>query len=288
MDKTKFGHFLKEARVEKGLTQAELAEQLFIDTTAVSKWERGINYPDISLISDICKVLDVTEHELMESARDTEYREMKYQANRYVKNKRIAFWCYTGAFLLALFVTFIVNLAVSHTLSWFFIVLTGCACGYFATMYPVLFSIIKGKQTQKTSQILSRLSLLIYSAGLLLLTIAILFTTNIYSPFDIAFAIKTTLYCFIILFLYGLVELFNISRMSKIGIDLILTGLYAVSLAKVLPLLMNVKQENYYDIDFSDWANHTNGNVAFIILASFGVVGIGLIVWAIIKRKHRK
>lgn len=283
MNKTEFGQFLKKIRMEKGITQAQLAEKLYVDATAVSKWERGINSPDISLISDICQCLDITEHELIESSKDTEYRQMMLNSKKYIRSKLIAFWCYTGAYLIAILTCFIVELCVSKKLSWFFIVLTSCACGYFATMFPILFPKLKACQTIISESAASKLSLLIYSSGLLLLTLSILISTNAYNPFNIELAIKITLYCFLILFLYGLVELFSLSRMCKLGIDSLITGLYAVSLAKVLPFLMNVKEDNYFDIDFSDWANHTNGNVALIILLSFGAIGIGLIVWSIIK-----
>lgn len=41
MDKQSFGRFVAEKRMEKGFTQAQLAEALYITETAVSKWERG-------------------------------------------------------------------------------------------------------------------------------------------------------------------------------------------------------------------------------------------------------
>ena len=41
IDKEKFGLFLAQLRKEKGWTQKELAERLFLSDKAVSKWERG-------------------------------------------------------------------------------------------------------------------------------------------------------------------------------------------------------------------------------------------------------
>lgn len=41
LDKEKFGSFIAQLRKEKGLTQKEMAEQLFISDKAVSKWERA-------------------------------------------------------------------------------------------------------------------------------------------------------------------------------------------------------------------------------------------------------
>ena len=75
-DKKSFGLFIAEKRKEKNLTQAELAQMLFVTKTAVSKWERGVTYPDITLISDICSVLDVDEHELITEGNNGEYRKI--------------------------------------------------------------------------------------------------------------------------------------------------------------------------------------------------------------------
>ena len=41
IDKKKFGHFVAQLRKEKGMTQKELAQQLFISDKAISKWETG-------------------------------------------------------------------------------------------------------------------------------------------------------------------------------------------------------------------------------------------------------
>ena len=43
LDKEKFGTFLVQLRKEKGLTQKELAEKLYVSDKAVSKWERGLS-----------------------------------------------------------------------------------------------------------------------------------------------------------------------------------------------------------------------------------------------------
>ena len=50
IDNGKFGAFLVQLRQEKGLTQKELAEKLYVSDKAVSKWERGLSLPDIALL----------------------------------------------------------------------------------------------------------------------------------------------------------------------------------------------------------------------------------------------
>ncbi|MCL2531331.1 MAG: helix-turn-helix domain-containing protein [Oscillospiraceae bacterium] len=64
-NKTNFAAFIKEKRSALSLTQEQLADRLGVLPTTVSKWERGITYPDITIISAICKALNVSEHELM-------------------------------------------------------------------------------------------------------------------------------------------------------------------------------------------------------------------------------
>ena len=51
---------LQELRKQKGLTQEELAAQLFVSRTAVSKWESGRGYPNIESLKAISQFFDVT------------------------------------------------------------------------------------------------------------------------------------------------------------------------------------------------------------------------------------
>lgn len=69
IDKQKFGAFIAELRKEKGFTQKELAEKLFISDKAVSKWETGQSMPDITLLRPLADILGVTTTELLEGQR---------------------------------------------------------------------------------------------------------------------------------------------------------------------------------------------------------------------------
>ena len=140
MNKMKFGSYIKESRIRKKYTQQNLADLLFVDVTTVSKWERGISYPDITLVADICRVLDISEHELIASSHDVEYRKMKKDAKKYNNMKKGVFITLNICYLLALLTCFIVNIAVNHTLSWFYIVLTSIMCSY--TFIPTILMVI--------------------------------------------------------------------------------------------------------------------------------------------------
>lgn len=66
IDKKQFGHFLCAQRKAKGYTQKELAEKLFLSDKAVSKWERGLSLPDITLLIPLAGLLDISVTELLE------------------------------------------------------------------------------------------------------------------------------------------------------------------------------------------------------------------------------
>lgn len=66
---SRMGLFISALRKEQSLTQKELADQLGVTDKAVSKWERGLGYPDISLLSNLAEVLGVTTSELLNGGK---------------------------------------------------------------------------------------------------------------------------------------------------------------------------------------------------------------------------
>lgn len=72
MDAQKFGAFIAEMRKARGLTQAALAARLHVTDKAVSRWERGLGFPDISTIEPLAAALEVSVLELMRSERLSE------------------------------------------------------------------------------------------------------------------------------------------------------------------------------------------------------------------------
>ena len=65
IDREKFGAFLAQLRKERGLTQKELAERLFVSDKAVSKWERCQSLPDVALLLPLAEILGVSVTELL-------------------------------------------------------------------------------------------------------------------------------------------------------------------------------------------------------------------------------
>lgn len=77
MDQLKIGKFIAQMRKEKGLTQRELADKLFISDKTVSKWECGNGLPEISLMMPLCEILGITVNELLTGKRlaSSEYQQ---------------------------------------------------------------------------------------------------------------------------------------------------------------------------------------------------------------------
>ena len=94
-DKKTFGSFIKSKRIEKNYSQKTLAELLFVTEGAVSKWERGASYPDITLIADICRVLDISEHEFITATTDTSTRKLQHEARQFRVLSGVWFWVST-------------------------------------------------------------------------------------------------------------------------------------------------------------------------------------------------
>jgi len=70
MNQDKSGKFIAKLRKEKKMTQQELAEKMGISINAVSKWERGLSFPDVSLYKKLCNELGINIEELINGEKD--------------------------------------------------------------------------------------------------------------------------------------------------------------------------------------------------------------------------
>lgn len=130
IEKNMLGKFIRAKREEAGLSQKQFAEQLFVTESAVSKWERGVNYPDITMISDICRVLNISEKELITASDDTTYRQMKKQSAKYERIQKLTFWIPTSAYLLTVFICSICTIAGAMPFTTLLIVLASLLCAF--------------------------------------------------------------------------------------------------------------------------------------------------------------
>ncbi len=133
-----FGSFLSQRRKEKNLTQKELSKLLFVSESTISKWEKDVAHPDITLLPKLSEILGVSEHELITASIDHQARQEKEQAKKWrVFSLSWALFFYI-AYGVALIPCFICNLAINKTLSWFWIVLSSLILAFTFTNLPKL------------------------------------------------------------------------------------------------------------------------------------------------------
>lgn len=72
VNKSTFGQFLRQKRNERGMTQKELAEKLFLSESAISKWEKGTAVPDTDNIVQLSELFGVTTDYLIKDGLDSD------------------------------------------------------------------------------------------------------------------------------------------------------------------------------------------------------------------------
>ncbi len=137
-DKKPFGEYIRKKRQEAGLTQNQLAQRLFVAESTVSKWERGLSYPDVALIPAVCRELGISEHEFFTACDDESCRVQAWQARAWRGLTRGWQIFFAVSYGIAILVCFICNLAIFHRLNWFWIVLTSLMLAFSFTNLPFL------------------------------------------------------------------------------------------------------------------------------------------------------
>lgn len=92
VNKSTFGQFLRQKRNEKGMTQKELAEKLFLSESAISKWEKGKTYPDIVSVIRMSGLYSVSLDCLLKEEKpvsnDLNYLNYLEESTNTVKSRR--------------------------------------------------------------------------------------------------------------------------------------------------------------------------------------------------------
>ena len=65
MNQEAIGTYIKQKRIEKSLSQEQLAEKLGVSKNTVSRWERGINIPDLGLLDSLASALNTGVSEII-------------------------------------------------------------------------------------------------------------------------------------------------------------------------------------------------------------------------------
>ncbi|WP_251316194.1 helix-turn-helix domain-containing protein [Flintibacter muris] len=137
-DKKPFGDYIRKKRLEAGLTQKELAGRLFVTESSVSKWERNLSCPDVSLVTSICRELRISEHEFFTACDDHQAHAQERAAARWRRAASILRWCCLAGYAAAIPVCFVCDWVLFHSLDWFWVVLAGIALSFCFTNLPFL------------------------------------------------------------------------------------------------------------------------------------------------------
>ena len=85
-------------------------------------------------------MLQISEHELITASDDVHQRQVELQAQKYRRLRNIHLWIWNGIYGAAILTCLICNLAVTHSLTWFFIAVTSCMTAYSLTNLPLLIT----------------------------------------------------------------------------------------------------------------------------------------------------
>lgn len=192
MDNKKIGIFISELRKEKNMTQKDLAEKLNVTDKAVSKWERGVGYPEITILPLLADALGVTTSELLQGGHMQEAMQTQNAAAEPIvrsaveyaqqthtqksRNAKIAAWYLLSiALLLAAGICALCNYVSRRTLDWSLYVMGGEAVAWL-TVTPLL-------RLKKHRCMVSLAALTLSSAPFLLLVQALCPSPEIIAPF---------------------------------------------------------------------------------------------------------
>ncbi len=153
MDSKKVGSFIAFLRKEKLMTQQDLADKLNVTSKAVSKWETGQGYPEITTIPMLAEILGVTTGELLDGGLTTKESSDMVVATTIInetvkcldkassKKADILVAATSVVFLLASCVCILCNYLINHAISW-----SLYPAGALIVLYSIIFPVIKMKK----------------------------------------------------------------------------------------------------------------------------------------------
>lgn len=156
MDYEKIGEFIFQLRKEKELTQKQLAEKLNVTNKAISKWERGLGAPDISLLRELSGVLGISVNELLLGERIKSLSKeqtdniiiesiLSYQKNGIKKTFSISLIVFMFIFFMASLIIFNVSMIVSKF--YLYIVFSILGCLFISILFSI--KILNSNQIKK-------------------------------------------------------------------------------------------------------------------------------------------
>ena len=156
MNYEKTGHLIAERRLERGLTQVQLAEKLGVSNRTVSKWECGKGFPDVSLLEPLSNELDLSLEALISGDVETMqtsvsiwgivsfvYQQYQGKTRRFIRNL-------VGGVILAAFVGFFIFAALDYRGAFLKDIDTEVVATVFKDGTPIGETLVTIEGTQKT------------------------------------------------------------------------------------------------------------------------------------------
>lgn len=206
MNNEKIGSFIANLRKSKNMTQKELASKLNISDKAVSKWERGISLPDISILPKLSEILDIEISELLNGEAkapqqsdadnlilDTiKYADIsgEFKAN---KIRLIAAFLLSAAFIIGITVCLICDIAISGKLTWSLISVSSIVYCWLITV-PVIYC-------KRSGTLFSIASVTVFTIPFLAILDKLIKQTDMILPLGSRVALVSIVYIWLIYFL---------------------------------------------------------------------------------------
>lgn len=148
MEEMKISRFIRDRRTELGLTQQQLADKLGITDKAVSKWERAVSYPDITILRELADALEVNVTELLAGERekaptvppeveDVVLDTVSYAETSRRKNGGWRFWLFVALSAVCAVAALVICICNGFRFTWSTKVLQCLGFGW-AVCYPLL------------------------------------------------------------------------------------------------------------------------------------------------------
>jgi transcriptional regulator with XRE-family HTH domain len=174
-----FGEFLYQLRKEKGVTQAELADNLGITNKAISKWETGEAFPETAQLLPIAKYFNITVDELLRGEKNnnlmpTEEKENVIENIPYTRNQILAISIAIGIMLLGLLATITLTMLDVNNGIYVSILIGSVALGVFILILSTLNRVIKSANLDTDTYIKGRNIIIRLAIGICLTIIAII------------------------------------------------------------------------------------------------------------------
>lgn len=232
-DKKSFGSYIVEKRKQTKMTQEELANKLNVIPTTISKWERGVTYPDITIIPSLCKELNITEHEFFMACDDEVFNKEKREIEKYKKAKRLILPILNMCYLIGILTCLICDTVINKKLTWSLIALLGICISFTLTSLPLYFK--KNKYRYIKTNII-----FMFEIYLLLFTINYVYGGSWLIPsFIIATFILTSLWIIILI-----CSLTNMKKHYKISVSLIILSIIIIFTNPLSNEVLNITSDN--------------------------------------------